>query len=949
MAVRHGVTDSDKRFVIDPLTRTITNQSGKLVLIQYDHNSEQFTFECPRFVDGHDMTLCNKVEVHYINTGTGKDRSTGIFEADIPVVSEDNPNAVTFTWLVSNNATQYVGKLNFVIRFSCVGDEGVVEYAWNTGIYSDIAIAPSIYNGEVFVEEYVDILEQWKQDLYSEGVKITSVEQTVTSTEDSGKNVITMTMTDGSTHEFQIQNGARGATGATGARGAKGATGATGPTGPTGPKGDTGEAGAKGEKGEDGSSIATIERTSGNGSPGTTDIYTITLTDGSQTTFSVYNGADGTMTFEDLTDAQKESMRGKDGVGISSIKRTSGSGSAGFTDTYTITMTDGTKSTFTVYNGKDGISANHSWNGTVLTLNSAYGSSSADLKGPKGDTGAAGKDGKDGTSVTHYWDGTTLYVTSASGTSSADLRGPKGDTGASGGGSGGSIAVDDELSDTSENPVQNKVVYAALDGKQDIFITATIDEIICENVEQTSALHMLSETITLGENPLYYITIKAYNTLGTGYENVEFRYSGFAKFDIHKGHVEWRTENNGTVWLTYDRLRYQKLPSFTKMVTSIYTVSITNNNELIRLAANLEGSDAIASAQNAHAEGVGTRAVYPCQHVEGMYNIIDDGNNYLHIVGNGTSSIRSNAYTLDVNGNAWFAGDVYVGRTGRTGVYESIQLATMNDVKNSGVDVTILDTICENVTFNDSAPTYTLPSAITLDSEAIYYIDCYYYDGSVSGELNEKYTLHAFTRLSNSTVKWGSNNNDKAIILESNKITNNWRSSGHTNVISIYKVKIEQPDPLLVAAVNSTGYKTTAPGGYNAHAEGHKTIALGYATHAEGRENYALGDYSHVEGAYSYANAYASHAEGYCTVADGDYQHVQGKFNIEDEKDEFAHIVGNGTSNSDRKNAHTLDWDGNAWFAGDVYVGGSNKNNGAKLATTADITEAITGAIEGSY
>lgn len=40
-----------------------------------------------------------------------------------------------------------------------------------------------------------------------------------------------------------------------------------------------------------------------------------------------------------------------------------------------------------------------------------------------------GKDGKDGTSVEHRWEGTTLYVKSASGTSSADLKGEKGDTG----------------------------------------------------------------------------------------------------------------------------------------------------------------------------------------------------------------------------------------------------------------------------------------------------------------------------------------------------------------------------------------------------------------------------------------------------------------------------------------------------------------------------------------
>ena len=51
-------------------------------------------------------------------------------------------------------------------------------------------------------------------------------------------------------------------------------------------------------------------------------------------------------------------------------------------------------------------------------------------KGDPGDPGPAGADGKDGVSVTHAWNGTVLTVTSASGTSSADLKGEKGDAGA---------------------------------------------------------------------------------------------------------------------------------------------------------------------------------------------------------------------------------------------------------------------------------------------------------------------------------------------------------------------------------------------------------------------------------------------------------------------------------------------------------------------------------------
>lgn len=62
-----------------------------------------------------------------------------------------------------------------------------------------------------------------------------------------------------------------------------------------------------------------------------------------------------------------------------------------------------------------------------------------------------------------------------------------------------------------------------------------------------------------------------------------------------------------------------------------------------------------------------------------------------------------------------------------------------------------------------------------------------------------------------------------------------------------------------------------------------------------------------------------------------------------DTKGKYVHIVGNGTSDTERSNAHTLDWDGNAWYAGDVYVGstsGTNRDEGSKkLATEDKVTE----------
>lgn len=130
-------------------------------------------------------------------------------------------------------------------------------------------------------------------------------------------------------------------------------------------------------------------------------------------------------------------------------------------------------------------------------------------------------------------------------------------------------------------------------------------------------------------------------------------------------------------------------------------------------------------------------------------------------------------------------------------------------------------------------------------------------------------------------------------------------------------------------ASHSEGGATKATKNY-AHSEGYKSEADGLAAHAEGSETKATANYAHAEGYKSEALGKGSHAEGYVTKAQGDYQHVEGKCNIIDTENQYAHIVGNGTSNVARSNAHTLDWNGNAWFAGSISANDlklKSKNN----------------------
>lgn len=116
---------------------------------------------------------------------------------------------------------------------------------------------------------------------------------------------------------------------------------------------------------------------------------------------------------------------------------------------------------------------------------------------------------------------------------------------------------------------------------------------------------------------------------------------------------------------------------------------------------------------------------------------------------------------------------------------------------------------------------------------------------------------------------------------------------------------------------HAEGWKNTVSGKF-AHAEGCNTKAIGYAAHTEGDDTTAEGIQCHSEGYKTVAKGGVSHSEGAGTIANGYAQHVQGKYNVEDRNKKYAHIVGNGSDENNRSNAHTLDWDGNAWFAGTI-------------------------------
>lgn len=204
---------------------------------------------------------------------------------------------------------------------------------------------------------------------------------------------------------------------------------------------------------------------------------------------------------------------------------------------------------------------------------------------------------------------------------------------------------------------------------------------------------------------------------------------------------------------------------------------------------------------------------------------------------------------------------------------------------------------------------------------------------------------------------------------------------------------------------HAEGNYTTASG-ETSHAEGYCTEAFGSISHAEGDHTVASNKNMHTSGKYNVIEPrykiyyrtgnyfFNKNAEYYCsdtytlnqktgkftlnnaikkifTQCMGKYvsmdsvsENVDGVFKVlstasgstanyypcnyyysetlANDIGTYSHIVGNGTSDTERSNAYTLDWEGNAWFAGNVYVGstsGTNKDDGSvRLATINDLS-----------
>lgn len=128
-------------------------ESLKRIAVQYDHNVETVTFDCPRYWDGLDMS---KMKV-YINYKL-PNRTLGSYVANNVAVDENNTNLMHFTWTISRNVTESEGNISFLVCIKKVDDDGNEENHWNSELNNTIYVSKGLETTETIVELHPDVI-----------------------------------------------------------------------------------------------------------------------------------------------------------------------------------------------------------------------------------------------------------------------------------------------------------------------------------------------------------------------------------------------------------------------------------------------------------------------------------------------------------------------------------------------------------------------------------------------------------------------------------------------------------------------------------------------------------------------------------------------------------------------------------------------------------------------
>ena len=171
----HIVIDS-KRIITVP-------DKLKRLAVQYDHDIETVTFDCPRYWDGIDMSKMS-IYINYLRYDT----YAGSYKAQNVTVDSINNKKMHFDWTISRNVTQVIGKLTFLVCIRKTDESGNEVNHWNSELCKDCYISAGLeVDGEELKELYPDIIDQWHNEVLGVIGEMNTFKEELIEMRDSGE------------------------------------------------------------------------------------------------------------------------------------------------------------------------------------------------------------------------------------------------------------------------------------------------------------------------------------------------------------------------------------------------------------------------------------------------------------------------------------------------------------------------------------------------------------------------------------------------------------------------------------------------------------------------------------------------------------------------------------------------------------------------------------------
>ena len=131
-------------------------QSLRRIAVQFDHNIETVTFDCPRYWDDHDMSKM----IVYINYLAPGGEPTP-YLADNVTVDENDDSIMHFQWTISRNVTQNKGNLAILVCIKKTDDDGNEENHWNSELNKEFYVSEGMEcDTQGIIDQYPDLVTQ---------------------------------------------------------------------------------------------------------------------------------------------------------------------------------------------------------------------------------------------------------------------------------------------------------------------------------------------------------------------------------------------------------------------------------------------------------------------------------------------------------------------------------------------------------------------------------------------------------------------------------------------------------------------------------------------------------------------------------------------------------------------------------------------------------------------